>query len=194
MNNLGVTTLPKKLIVILLAIVALPASGMKPACAQQATWLTEENVKAYAEESAASYRLPYDEHLAFIKKATHDDFSGTIDMNVKMPSQPPTQTPITLNKESMINSSREGYDSVQGAKIDYNVKSIKISADKKSATVESEMRITNQKLSSGESMQSTISDSVTLCTDEVVYTPMVGVQILISDCKSDITVKQEQEL
>lgn len=187
-------TLPKKFIVILLAIAALPALGMSPAFAQKATWLTEDNVKAYAEASAASYRLPYDEHLAFIKKATHENFRGTIDINIKMPSQPPTHTPLSLNKESMISSAKEGYDSVQAANIKYDVKSIKISADKKSATVESEMRITNQKLSSGESMQSSISDSVTLCTDEVVYTPMVGVQILQSDCKSEVTVKQEQEL
>ncbi len=187
--------MPTRFILILASVAAFPMlmAGVS-AHAQQATWLTEENVRQYVNEAEASPRLPYDEHLAFVKRSTHDAFKGKMDMTIKMPSQPPVHSPTEITKESMIASAREGHDSMQGADISVDIQDIKISPDKKTATVKSEMRITNQQIKTGENLQTTLADSVTNCSDEVVYTPMVGVQIINSDCKSEITVKQEQEL
>ena len=187
-------TLPKKFIVILLAIAALPALGMSPAFAQQATWLTEENIMAFMHETETMYQKPFDEYVTALERVTHDDSLFQAVTIIRTPDKASTEIPVNLDKKALISTARDGYDSMQGAALSQTIDEIAINADKKSATVKSTATITNQKLSPSNALNITLGDSVASCTDNLVYTPMVGVQVIKSQCQLEITVKQEQEL
>lgn len=179
---------------LLLSLLALSLLTAIPAYAQAVKWLTEDNIRSFIAESASVPQKSYDDYLAFIKKTTHEEYRGKIMMNITIPNSPPTQVPIDLDKDEVIKTAREGYDSSQGATTKQTIQEITISPDKKTATVKWTFTIINQKLPSEADMQSTLADSTSICIDEVVYTPMIGVQVIKSDYKTDVTIKQEQEL
>lgn len=136
----------------------------------------------------------FDEYVATLNEIIHDDYQSQIKTTLHVPNEPPKEVPMSMDKKAMISSAREGYDGSQGATLEQTIDSIEINADKKSATVKSTTKITGQKMASGNSMQTTLADSLTVCTDELVYTSLIGVQTLKSDCQSEVTMKVEQEL
>jgi|GEM_PF-5388526 hypothetical protein len=163
--------------------------------AQDANRLTEQSVRAFLDESISIYKKPYPEFLAFIEKTTHDDFDGQIVMTVHKGNEAPVQAPVSMDKQMILSTAREGYGDMKDAVITTDIHEIKISPDKKSATVKSTLSIKNQRIPAPEGSNITIlGDSITQCHDEIVFTPGNGIQSFRARYVSDLTIKQEQEL
>ncbi len=164
------------------------------ASAQKQTGLTEESIRAYVKESETLHNKPFDEYLAFITKTTHDDYKARILTTVYPPHGEPQEMPLNIDKQALLKSARDGYDSSQGATISQEILAIAISPDKKSAVVKSKLSIKNQRLPEEQGLNRMLSDMTSECTDEIVLTPSVGLQVLKSDYISEMKIKQEQEL
>lgn len=179
-------------IVLLLATlsVLVPAS----AHAQKQTWLTVENIRAFSKESEQVYKKTFEEYLAFLQKTTHEEYTARINTTISQPDQAPTEMPLNLDKTALLQTAREAYESTKGATITQDIMSIEIAPDKKSATVTSKIYITNQRIAPGGSMSTILADTVSTCVDEIVYTPMTGIQLKKSEYENVMTIKQEQEL
>lgn len=162
--------------------------------AQNQTGLTKENVEAFMEEGAAIYKKPYAEFTAFMDKATHDDYQGNLITTIHNGKNPPAQMPVKIDKKIIMNGARDSYDSAQGATITLSIEDIQMAPDNKTATVKSTLTIINQKLAAGESGKTLLSDMKSTCTDEIIYTATAETQVLKSNCKVDMTIKQEQGL
>lgn len=176
-----------------LAICALLATS--PSYAQKATGLTEASVRAFMDESLGVYKKPYPEFLAFTDKMTHGDFNGQMVMTFHKGNDAPIQVPMNMDRDLILSTAREGYDSMKHAVMTQDIHEIKISPDKKSASIKSTLTIKNQKIVGDKDSEMTMTgDSVTQCLDEIVYTPEHGIQALHAQYTADITIKQEQEL
>ncbi len=162
--------------------------------AQKQAGLSEESIRAYVKETETLHNKPFEEYLAFITKTTHDDYKARILTTIYPPQGEPTEMPLSLDKQALLKSARDGYDSSQGATISQEILAIAISPDKKSAVVTSKLSIKNQRLPEQEGLNSMLSDMTSQCTDEIVFTPSVGIQVLKSDYISEMKIKQEQEL
>lgn len=181
---------------ILLVVLLAFCSGLAPlsAHAQKQTWLTEENIRAFSVESERAYTKPYEEYLAFVRKTTHDKYQARINTKIMQDGQASADMPMTLDKATLLKTAREAYDSTKGATLTQDIVDIKIAPDKKTAIVRSKIYINNQRIAPNGSMSMILADSVANCVDEIVYTPMVGIQVLKSDFDTVMTIKQEQEL
>ncbi|HEY0901106.1 MAG TPA: hypothetical protein VGD95_03175 [Micavibrio sp.] len=177
------------LVLAALTILA-PALGY----AQKQTWLTEENIRAFSKDSEDAYKKPYEEYLAFIQKTTHDQYAATITTKIMQDGQASTEMPMTIDKITLLKSARDAYDSTKGATLTQDILSIEIAPDKKTARVTSKIYITNQRIAPGGSMSTILADTVSTSVDDIVYTPMVGIQVLKSEYENVMTIKQEQEL
>lgn len=162
--------------------------------AQNQTGLTEESIRAYVKESETLHNKSFEEYRTFINKTTHEDYKARILTTVYPPQGEPVEMPMNIDKQTLLKSARDGYDSSQGATISQEILAIAISPDKKSATVKSTLSIKNQRMPNQQGLNSTLADMSAQCTDEIVFTPSVGIQVLKSDYVSEMTIKQEQEL
>lgn len=175
---------------LLMAALCLAA----PYAAQAQNGLTEESIRVFSEEGKTVFKKTFEQYRTFIERAMHDDYKANILTTVRQPLEAPIEMPLTLNKKNTLDMARESYDSMQGATITEKIESIVISPDKKSAIVKSRLTIINQQIIPAQSMSSMLADTTTQCTDEIVYTPTTGIQVLKSDNISEMTIKQEQEL
>ncbi len=164
------------------------------ASAQKQTGLSEESIRAYVQETETLHNKPFEDYLAFITKTTHDDYKARILTTVHPLQGESIEMPMNIDKQALLKSARDGYDSSQGATISQDILAITISPDKKTAVVKSRLSIKNQRLPEQEGLNSMLSDMTSQCTDEIVFTPSVGIQVLKSDYISEMTIKQEQEL
>lgn len=162
--------------------------------AQTQTGLTEDLIRAYVKDGETLHNKPFEDYLAFISKTTHDDYKARILMTVHPLQGEPVEMPMNIDKQALLQSARESYDSAQGATISQEILAITISPDKKSAVIKSTLTIKNQRLPAQQGLNSLMGDMKSQCTDELVFTPSVGVQVLKSDYISEMTIKQEQEL
>lgn len=169
------------------------------AWAQKQTGLTEESIRAYVKQGETLHTRPFDEYRDFIDKTTHENYQARI-LTIVHPLQgEPLEMPMNVDKQSLLKNARDGYDSSQGATIAQEIHAITISPDKKTAVMKSTLRITNQHLPdpqdpNQQGMSSMLADMTSQCTDEFVFTPATGIQVLKSDYVSEMTIKQEQEL
>lgn len=164
------------------------------ASAQKQTELTEASIRAYVQESETLHTKPFDAYRDFIQKTTHENYNARIVTTVYPLQGEPIEMPMNVDKQALLSSARDGYDSAQGAIIKQDIHTILISTDKKSAIVKSTLRITNQRLPGQPGLSSTLADMTSQCTDEIVLTPSIGIQVLKSDYVSEMTIKKEQEL
>lgn len=176
-------------------LLAVSALSMSSACAQEATGLTEESIRKFSHDTTTASKKPYDEYIEFIKTTTHSDFNGKVSMSIRMPdnSVETSPEPMALNKTTMISTGHAAYNSIQKATIEIIISDIQISPDKQSATVKSEVIVNNQEITTGEPPITTSADSKATCTDELIFTAGIGVQLMKSDCATELTMKPPQE-
>ena len=184
-----------KYMVVLCLLAALTALTFFSAQAQQPAALTNENIRIFMEDSAQSYQKPYDQFLSMTKTMTHDSYKSRMLMTFHNGNEAPVQVPVDMDKQMLLQTARQGYDSMKGASLQYDIQDIHIHPNGKSATVKSTMVIKNQNFQITEgSMQTTLADSTVNCVDELVFSADKGIQFIKSDYTSDVTIKQEQEL
>ena len=178
---------------ILLAVSAL---SINSACAQETTGLTEESIRQFSHDTATASQKPYAEYLDFIKTTTNTDFHGQVSMNIHMPDNTIEKSPkpMDLDRTAMVSTAQVAYDSIQNATIEIIIHDIKISPDKKSAIVTSDVIVTNQEIITGEPPKVASANSKATCTDEVVFTAGIGVQLMKSNCTTELTMNPLQEL
>jgi len=176
-----------KFLSILLAVSAI---AMSSACAQETKGLTENSVKQFYQDLSQASKKTAQEYIDFIAKTTHPDFDSTANMNIHMPDKPPAPSPepLKLTKDAVVNTSKAAHTSLKNATVEIKVREVLISPDKKSARVKSNVIVTNQEVPAGEPIQVFRGDSNAECTDEVVYTPEVGVQLLKAECMTDLVL------
>ena len=185
---------PKSFLKFLPVLLALCFLVTPPALAQKKTELTEESIRAYVKESETLHTKGFEEYLDFINKTTHENYTARILTTVYPPQGEPTEMPMNVDKETLLKNARDGFESSQGAVVSQEIHSINMSPDKKSAIVKSTLRISNQRMPHQQGPSSMLADMTSQCTDEIVYTPSIGLQVLKSNYVSQMTIKQEQEL
>ncbi len=176
-----------KFLSILLAVSAI---AMSSACAQETKGLTEEAVKQFCQDLSQASKKPAQEYTDFIAKTTHPDFQGTMNMNIHMPGKEAAASPepLKLTRDGVVNTSKAAHTSLKDATVEIKVREVLISPDKKSARVKSDVIVTNQEVPAGEPIQVFRGDSKAACTDEMVYTPEAGIQILKTECMTDLVL------
>lgn len=166
-----------------------------PVRAQTDKVLTDATIRAFMEENLKSYMLDYPDYEAFLRRASHKDFVGTMDLTITLPGQPPVKNSVNMNYDQVIEAGRDGYNSVQNAELTQIINDIKMAPGQQKASISYTLTILNQLLSTNEpSGQSVLADSVTQCTDDLVFTAGTGPQIIKSVCTTEVTTKPQQEL
>lgn len=157
--------------------------------------LTESAIRALFVENETAHHKPFPEYLALIKKTTHERYQGKILMRISIDDNTPVELEVQMDKKMIIDQARESHENLAQATVKGTIESITISPDKKSATVKSRMVILNQKIPLGaDALQITRADSEVTGIDDIVYTPVIGLQFIKSNYISTTTVKKEQEL
>lgn len=176
-------------------LTVLVVMNISPVQAQTDKFLTDDSIRAFMEESLKSYMLDYPDFEAFLRRSSHKNFIGTLDLTITMPGQAPVKNNVSMSYDQLIQSGRDGYNSVQNAELEQIISEITMAPDQQKASVAYTMTIVNQSFSFNEQpTQSVMADSVTHCTDDLVFTPGIGPQIIKSVCTTEVTIKPQQEL
>ncbi len=146
--------------------------------AQKAKELNEKNIEQFIEktsEIAAGKSLENIEKVqAFLNRHLHEDARFKSIMQFDIPGFPTQETSLTLNKSDFINNIGQGAHTMSDYENTVRIRSIKISSDKRKATV--------QTIGEESGMMDMVAG-----TDDIQQVPVEGT----SSCQQIITLSQK---
>ena len=173
-------TMRSKLPLFASALLMLSAS---PALAQD---VTEANVRALYQETADAFKLPYDQYYKKIDSTTAANFIGITRLSLEMPGLPPVKQNLKKNKQQLLAEANQGHTAMKGAALQYEIKSIKIAPDNKSADVSNIMVIKNLAMPGAPTL---VMDTVATCNDRVIAGTIV--QLGASNCGIQTVIRKK---
>ena len=172
--------------------VAFACALSLPAAADD-TRITEERVRAYYETLNASYKLPYAEHLALLKKSFREDFRSTVASTFSGPGIPPTSASDMMSYKRLVEEAETGYKAMQGARIRSEATNIRIADDGRSVKVLEKSVITRMALPvPGD--RTMYADTTASCEDELALNAEDMLQAVKSACTVEGSIVTEQDL
>lgn len=178
-----------KAFTVLTMMALLPAAAQ----AQGLERITEQAVHDFYAKSAAIYSLPYEEYMAFMNNFMTEDFTSSITMNIDIEGRPRLSQTSNDTKAGLLKNAKAGYDAMQGASVVNTVKSITISPDGKSASVEDDSMIKNMLLPSA-GPNPVYMDGGGPCSDRLALSPEGRLQVVSSTCTQNMVMRKGRAL
>ena len=163
-----------------------------PAAANDAR-ITPEQVQAFYDAINASYKLPYEEHLALLKKSFREDFRSTVASSFSGPGIPPTSSRDMMSYKRLVEEAAVGHKAMQGASIRNETSNIRIAEDGKSVKVLEKSVITRMALPVPDGTMM-YADTTASCEDELALSAEGLLQAVKSTCTVEGTIVTEREL
>lgn len=180
---------------VLAVAVTAVCIALSPAAHSQDGKLTDQSVRQFMQEGLDSYKKPYAAYVETVKSQMHKDFHAQMDMTFHMQGQPPMKMPMSVDGAQMLQlATPASHEGTKDATFKQNIQKVDLAPDGLSASIKSELLITNQKLDLNNSGVTQLADSFSECIDKIVYTEGLGPQVINSQCVTNVNVKTEQDL
>lgn len=140
--------------------------------------ITQAAVQEFYKTAAASFKLPYEQYKALSADMMADTFRSSTAVSMVIPGQRPFTAKETTDKKKSIAMSSNTHSAMQGATINYNLKSITISPDGKSARVAETAVINNMRMPG----KPVVMNATSACNDTLVLNLAGKLQMATSVC------------
>jgi hypothetical protein len=170
---------------------ALIATVIRPAFA--ADKINEAAVRDYYKQSMDVLKEPYDVYYSFMEKSMTDDFVSAMEMKTTVEGSPAQSHADHQTKASLLAGAREAYDAVKEAQLSYEIKSIDVAADGRTASAVADLTIKNLSVPAGRG-QILLGTSRGECRDDFALSPAGILQLSKEDCTADLAVSKGQGL
>ncbi len=179
------------LFLLLFSVSALGFSGAR-ADSSEIEELTKKNVINFIERttvitSGEDDEMSLEDISAYLSKHIHKKARFVSTMRFTMPGMPPQDTKISLKKKDYIESIEKGDQALDDYESEVEIKSVKISRDKKQATVQTVARETGEiptKLDTGETQYVPVEGS-SECT-QILSLKKGDIQMYSANCLTTI--------
>lgn len=155
--------------------------------------ITEERVRSFYEAISASYKAPYEEHLALLKKSFREDFQGTVASTFSGEGIPPTSSSDMMSYKRLIAEAETGHKAMQGATINRETLNIRIAEDGKSVKALEKSTITRMAMPMPNG-SIIYADTKASCEDELALNAEGILQAVKSACTLEGVIVTEREL
>ncbi len=110
--------------------------------AHAADKITEQMIRDYYKTTAAAFRLPYTSYKQAVETMLADTYKSTANITLVIPGKAKTQRTESLTKGQTLAISPQTYEAMKPATINYNIKTIEIAPDGKTAKVADALSVT----------------------------------------------------
>ncbi len=173
----------------LCAAAILSCVTLSAAYAQAPKTLSKNSVEKYYAELAGIFKKPLPDFLKQYEQRIHPNLTYVSKTALIVPNQPRMESkPVLITKPDLVANGERTYNAAKGATLINDVQSVTIAPDGLTAMVKnlSTVKGMNFPTSDGSPMK---ADSTEVCDDVVALNEGV-VQILKSDCATEITIHQ----
>ena len=146
--------------------------------AQAADRITEDMIRTYYREAAATFRLPYDQYAAKADSMMADTYQSTAHITFMIPGTKPARRTETMTKEQARKISNQTYAAMKPANIAYTVEKMTIAPDGRSAVVNDTINVTNMGMGGVPMTMSTDGS----CIEKLVLNGNGVLQVAQSEC------------
>jgi hypothetical protein len=171
----------------LCAAAILSSITFSAAHAQAPKTLSKNSVEKYYAELGDLFKKPLPDFMKQYDLRIHPNLTYVSKTALIVPNQPRMESkPVLITKEDLLANGERAYNAAKGATLSNDIQSITIAADGLTANVKSLSTIKNMNFptSDGSPMK---ADSKEICDDVVTFN-QGAVQILKSDCATEITI------
>lgn len=158
----------------------------------QGNAITPAQLQELYDKANASYKIPYEQHLALIKASFTPDFRARMTMTVVIPGAAPQTMRHHMDYAELIEKAREGYDSMQTASITSTLSKIIIATDGRSATLREDTKIRRMSMPGPEG--TLYGDAVSTCDDRLTLDANGALAVTGANCTMTFTITPEREL
>ena len=155
--------------------------------------ITEAQVRAYYEALNNSYKKPYEEHVALLKKAFRENFIGTMASTLSGAGITPTSSSDIMTYKRLIAEAGVDYTAMKNATIKQEINDIRIAEDGQSAKVAAKSTVKGMLFPTPEGGQMHV-DTQSSCEDEMALNAEGVLQTVKASCAVEGTIITEKEL
>lgn len=182
---------------ILASAMAAFCITLSPAAQSQDFRFTDQNVRAFIEQDHEASLQSYADYITAMKKNLHRDYRSHTDIALHEGYGAPEEQSQSLSKEIILlittfDVIERNFKYAKDAERTYNILSVDIAQDRKSAQVKYEGTVLNYKSETDNEGTIKLTDTSYECKDTLVLNKENLPQIINSDCSVKITYKAEQ--
>jgi hypothetical protein len=160
--------------------------------------LTDDNVTAFIKETTRITKTGVDgawspgKIVSYLEKHIYNDAQFKTIIRYQIPGHPPQESAISLDKQGFIENIRKGAEAIDDYDTDTNILSIRLSRDKKRATVQTKSteKATLPVPDESGRTQMVPLDGTTLCTQILRLSKKGIIQMDHAACATDVQFKE----
>lgn len=175
--------------ITLCAATVLSCITFSAAHAQAPKALSKSSVEKYYAELSGIFKKPLPEFLKQYEQRIHPDLTYISKTTLIVPNQPHmVSKPVLITKADLVANGERAYDAAKGATLTNDIQNITIAPDGLTAMVKNLSTVKNMNFPTSDNSPMK-ANSTEICDDVVALNDGM-VQILKSDCATEITFQQ----